>query len=211
METVYLVCALLGATLVVCQFLLSLVGLGHGHDFGGDAAGHDFGGHDVGHDAGHDASHGADHEHGHNAMAVFKWLTFRTISAAFAFFGLTGLSARRFDMDDGPALLLAMAAGGAALVVVSWLMQALGRLNVDGTARIERAVGSRGTVYLSIPGQRAGAGKVHVSCQDRLLEYKAVTSDGARTTGTAVVVVGVVSGDTVEVKPAPQPERLSHA
>ena len=51
METLYLVCAAVGGTLLVCQFLLGLLGLGH-HDIDHD--------HDVG---GHDHDHGADHEH----------------------------------------------------------------------------------------------------------------------------------------------------
>src|SRR3954466_12239256 len=36
-ETVYLLCAIAGGTLMVCQFLMSLLGFGdHGHDLGGD-------------------------------------------------------------------------------------------------------------------------------------------------------------------------------
>lgn len=204
METIYLVCAVIGATFIVGQFLLTLLGLGHGHDFGHDGADHDFA---------HDADHDTEHEGGHeqSSSSIFRWLTFRSMSASLAFFGLTGLSTRRFDVDDGPGFLLALAAGAGALMIVGWLMRMLTRLNLDGTVRIDRAVGSRGTVYLSIPGQREGAGKVHVSCHDRLLEYKAVTATEPLATGTKIVVVGVVSGDTVEVAPAPEPERLTHA
>lgn len=201
METIYLVCAALGGTFIVGQFLLGLVGLGNDHDFA-----HDTVDHDVGHDGGHDTHQ----EQDHGSSSIFRWLTLRTVSAALAFFGLTGLSGRRLDLEEGPTLLLALAAGAAALMLVSWLMRMLHRLNVDGTVRIERAVGSRGTVYLTIPGKREGAGKVHVSCHDRLCEYKAVTADGPLTTGAKVVVVGIVSGDTVEVAPAPEPERVSH-
>src|SRR5581483_675959 len=101
METMYLACAALGGTLVLCQFLLGLLGLGGHHDFGGHDVGHDFAGHDAAHDGGHDAPH----EHG--SSSVFNWLTFRTVSAALAFFGLTGLSGRHLDLDEGPTLLLA--------------------------------------------------------------------------------------------------------
>jgi hypothetical protein len=203
METLYLVCAALGGALILCQFLLGLFGLGGDHDVGHDVAGHDLIGQDLGHDGSHDASH--DH-----SSWMFRWLTLRTVSAALAFFGLTGLSARRFEMDEGPTLVVALAAGAAALIAVGWMMRMLSRLNVDGTSRIERTVGSRGTVYLSIPGQREGAGKVHLNCQNRLHEYKAVTAAGPLTTGAKVVVVRVVSGDTVEVALVPETERVSH-
>ncbi len=211
METLFLVCALVGATLIACQFLLGLLGLG-GHEFshdGGHDFAHDAGGHDADHGDGQDASH--DQAHGHSSSSwIFSWLTFRTVSAALAFFGLTGLSARHAELEEGPTLLLALAAGFGALVAVGWMMRTLTRLNTDGTARIERAVGSRGTVYLSIPGPNAGPGKVHLRCQNRLLEYKAVAAEPLAT-GSKIVVVRVVSGDTVEVAPVPETERLSHA
>jgi hypothetical protein len=189
METIFLVCAAIGATLIACQFLLGLLGLGGEHDFSHDV-GHDVG-HDFAHDSAHDSAHDTHHEtHGSSSSWIFSWLTLRTVSAAFAFFGLTGLSCRYLQVEDGPTLVIALAAGFSAL--------------------IERTVGSRGTVYLSIPGNRAGAGKVHVSSQNRLLEYKAITPETALTTGAKVVVVRVISGDTVEVVPAPEPERVSH-
>jgi len=219
METVYLVCAVFGGTLIVCQFLVTLLGLGGQHDLGGhDVAGHDMGGHDMaGHDAsGHDASghdSSADHATSHSSASTwfFSMLTFRTLTAAFAFFGLAGLASIRFEMEPAQGLAIALGAGAVALVVVAYLMRFLYRLNVDGTLRIDRAVGAPGTVYLSIPGAKSGFGKVHVSQLNRTVEYKAVTSRQELPTGAKVVVVGVVSADTVEVAPAEVSERTSHA
>jgi hypothetical protein len=215
METVYMVCAAVGGTLIVCQFLLTLLGLGGHHDMGGhEMGGHDIGGHDVGdhdmvgHDtAGHDSS--AHHESGHESQPnwFFSKLTFRTLSAAFAFFGLAGLACIRLEV--APPILglaIAVAAGALAIVVVGWLMQMLSRLNVDGTLRIERAIGSRGTVYLSVPGAKSGVGKVHVSLLNRTVEYKAITSQEQLPTGAKIIVVSVVSADTVEIAPAPPME-----
>jgi hypothetical protein len=160
------------------------------------------GSHDA---AGHDE---ASHEAG--ASWFFSMLTFRTLSAAFAFFGLAGLACLRFEMEPLESMAIALGAGAVALVVVGWLMQMLTRFNVDGTVRIERAVGSHGTVYLSIPGAKAGVGKVHVNLLNRTIEYKAVTSQQQLSTGAKIIVVGIVSGDTVEVAPAAEPERTAH-
>src|ERR1700731_3790824 len=95
MDTAYLICALVGGTLVICQFLLTLLGLGGHHDAGGDhdIAGHDAGGHDA---AGHDTEH--DH-HGHSSAASWflSILTFRTLTAGVAFFGLTGPALTKAD------------------------------------------------------------------------------------------------------------------
>jgi hypothetical protein len=208
METVYMVCAAVGGTLIVCQFLLTILGLGGHHDVGGhDAGGHDFVGHEPG---GHDAS--GHHEPGQESEPnwFLSQLTFRTLTAACAFFGLAGLATIRFEMEPIAGLVIAVAAGACALLVVAWLMRALSTLNVDGTVRIERAMGSSGIVYLSIPGAKAGIGKVHVNLLHRTVEYKAITSQEQLPTGAKIVVVGIVSADTVEVSPAPDSQRTNH-
>jgi hypothetical protein len=218
METVYWICALVGGTLIVCQFVLTLLGIGGDHDVGGhDVGGHDFGGHghDVGgHDVGgHDAAHGhADHDakQGGHSTWFFSLLTVRTVVAGLAFFGLAGLAAREAEVEPLPALGLAVGAGFLAVFIVGTLMRSLSRLNVDGTVRIERSVGAAGTVYLKVPANREGVGKVHVSVHSRTVEYKAITSQQELPTGAKVVVVGVVSSDTVEVSPVSQMEKTAH-
>ena len=201
MDTLFLVCAIVGGTLIACQFLLGLLGLAGDHDVG-DHGGLDHGDADHGgadHLAGQEA--GA-HEHGasgHGSSWFLSMLTLRTVSAAAAFFGLTGLAAHHAGMDDVPTTALAAGAGAAAFCLVGWLMRFLHRLNVDGTARIERAVGCRGSVYLRVPGAKAGLGKVHVSVVNRLLEYQAVTAQHDLPAGAPIVVVGIVGPDTVEV------------
>ena len=90
METTYLICAAVGGTLIVCQFLMTLFGLGGHHDLAGgdhgDLAGGDHGG--VG---GPDAS--GDHTvgHGEESTWFFGLLTFRTISAGLAVGALVSL------------------------------------------------------------------------------------------------------------------------
>jgi len=75
------------------------------------------------------------------------------------------------------------------------------QLKADGTQRIDRAVGNTGTVYLSVPANQEGTGKVTVKVQNRTVEYLAVTRHQALATGTPVQVVAVVGPDTVEVAP----------
>ena len=157
-------CAAVGGTLIVCQFLLAVLGLGGHHDVG---SGHDF---DSGHDlAGHDAAgHGASDHHDASHEAESNWflsmISFRTLTAAFAFFGLAGLASNELELELEPSvgLGISLSAGAAAFLSVGWMMRFFSRLNIDGTIRIDRAVGANGTVYLSIPGAKTGVGKVHV-------------------------------------------------
>ncbi|HMF17267.1 MAG TPA: hypothetical protein VKE98_08685 [Gemmataceae bacterium] len=206
MDTVYLICAVAGGTMIVCQFLLTLLGLGGNHDTGGHV-GLDVAGHDLSHDA---AGTGHDTAHDSEPNWFLSMLTIRTLSAALAFFGLAG-SAASHHLEPLQALGIAILAGAVAFFFVGWMLRLLTKLNVDGSARIERAVGSRGTVYLSIPAARAGVGKVHVSLLNRTHEYKAITSkEESLPTGAKIVVVSIVSADTVEVAPFSETERNSH-
>jgi hypothetical protein len=213
MFNVFLICFLAGATVMVCQFALSLFGLGGHHDLGGDA--HDVGGADVhdvgGHDdaADHDDATHDTHHHGtaHSHSSVSNWLvgvlTFRTLVAAVTFFGLAGLAAQQGGLPQPGILAVALAAGVGAMVLVAWVMRSLSRLNAEGTARIERAVGKSGTVYLTVPGNKTGVGKVQLNLQNRTVECQAVTPHETLANGTKIVVTAVISRDTVEVAPAP--------
>jgi hypothetical protein len=209
---VYLVCAVGGGTLLFCQFLLGLLGGGGDHDDVGsdhDAGGgsdHDAGGAD--HDSGSDG-----HHHGtHQGSWFFGVLSLRSLLWSLTFFGLTGMAAtENWQMAPLHAFAVAVAAGVASLFAVGYLMQSLHRLKSEGTARIEHAVGLRGTVYLTIPGRKAGAGKVHLNLQNRTVEYLAVTANDQLPTGAKIVVTAIVSPDTVEVAPATESGSSSHA
>jgi hypothetical protein len=196
-EAIYLSCAIAGGTLLVCQFLLGLLGFGH-HDADTDHDFHDTAGHDA---AGHDA-HGEHGDQDHQSSWFVGVLTFRSVVAALTFFGLAGLAATvNFRLEPPLSLALALAAGAAALFGVASLMRTLHRLKADGTVRIERAVGLSGTVYLTVPGQKAGVGKVTLCLQNRTVEYQALTPHQQLPTGSKVVVTAVLGPDTVEVVP----------
>ena len=215
MSTVFLFCAIIGGTILVCQLILTLTGLG-GHDVGG----HDGVG-DVAHGAGHDLVHDTHAGHGHDVQGegqteqhlstwLFGVITFRTLVAAVTFFGLSGMAAREASLHVVNQLLIALASGVGAMLLVHWLMTLLYRLGEDDTVRISRAVGREGTVYLSIPGERVGAGKIQLSLQGRIMEYGAMTANHAELpAGARVVVVGVVGGSMLEVAPVEEPVHSS--
>ncbi len=206
MALLFLTCAVVGGTVLICQFVLTLVGLGgeHGIDFSHDVA-HDFVG-DAAHDAaGGDAhsaggnDHTADQQHG--SSWLFAMISFRTLVAAVAFFGLVGSAAQSAGQPVGVQLLLATAAGIGAMCGVHWLIRSISRLGEDATLRVKNAMGQEGTVYVPIAGGRAQSGKIQLKVQNRLVEFEAVTSMPERlATGTKVRVVGM-AGSVLEVEP----------
>lgn len=191
MDRIYLVCAVFGATLWVCLFVLSLFGIDHGH--GADSV-----------DSG-DVHSGEYHGHGNGGHGL-NWLaglfSIRGLIAAITFFGVGGLAGTYGRMGFAPSLGVAIACAIAAMVMVSAVFRLLLRTTHDGTLHVRNAVGQVGTVYLRVPGGNAGRGKVTVKVQDRLVELQAVSSGAELPTGAQVVVVNVVGPDTVEVIPA---------
>lgn len=205
MDLLFLICAIFGGTFLVAQFLL---GLGGDHEAGTDgpedAPDSDL--HDI---DGHEASdHG---EHHHNSTWVFGVLTFRTVLIGLTFFGLTGKAAGASGFEPMQTLAIAIACGLGAMYGVYFLMRGLFKLTADGTERIARAIGEEGMVYLSIPGNNSGIGKVHVPVQNRLVEYEAMTGGERLPTGTRIVVVNVLGSDRVEVEPIIEQARNTRA
>lgn len=211
MTYLFLFFAVVGGTVLVCQFVLTLVGLSGGHDLPDDLSGADAGGfhggdvHAVG--AGHSGDAGHDHTAGgqeHASSWLFGVISFRTLVAASTFFGLAGLAAEQGGLNLVTQIGIGTISGLGAMYGVHWIMRLIGRLGEDGTVRIQRAIGQEGTVYIPIPGGKSKAGKIQLRLQNRLLEYAAVTEAADRLpTGTHVRVVGV-AGDVLEVTPLPK-------
>jgi hypothetical protein len=227
MDTAFTITALIGGTVLGFQFVLILLGLGddgggatsadHGMSFGHDVSGglhgdvsggmdadamqagamhgdvsadHTMGDHDV---AGADAGHGPFHW-------FYEVISLRTLSAGLTFFGITGKTMLAYGHGAWGSFGWALVAGVAALYGVYWLFRQVFRLQHAGNENIRNAIGLEATVYVPIPGKRAGAGKVTFRLQNRLVEYLAVTEDDERLkTGDNVVIVGIVSPDTVRV------------
>ncbi|MCE9607221.1 MAG: hypothetical protein K8U03_20230 [Planctomycetia bacterium] len=185
----YSLCAVLGCTVLACQFLLTVTGVVDADDIdSGDVGGHD----------GVDHSHG-DPNHAHGSSWFFGMLTLRTVTAALAFFGLTGLAMNASDVAPIAALAIASAAGVASLYFVHWMMRSLSHLKAEGTVRIKDAVGTVGSVYIPIPAGNAGPGKVQIMLQGRTVELSAMTEHAALPTGARIVVTKVIGPDAVEV------------
>ena len=225
LDTLFLIAAVIGGTVLVCQFALTLVGMaGDSADAGADLAdaggdgdlagnfdvdGGDFAdGIDADMAADHHTSIGtaADAEYQHaDGSQLFGVLSFRTLVAAAAFFGIAGKAALSAGTAQSTSLVVATLVGLTAMYGMYWLMRGISQLTSSGNERIRNAVGRQATVYIPIPAAHQGAGKVQLSMQNRIVEYQAVTEDAEQLkTGEEVVVVGVSGSDVVRVRRAVQ-------
>jgi membrane protein implicated in regulation of membrane protease activity len=190
MHLVYLITAAVGCTLLAAQLGLQLLGLG------GDAAdvGHgDLGDLGDGHVGGLEIDHVGDLDHADAGQSnlFFGILSFKTLTAFLAFFGLSGLACEELGLESEPLILaISTTAGLSSAVVVAMLMRLLVGLQSSGTLDLRRAIGKTAKV---------GSGKIHVIVDGREVELNAMTRGDEVPTGALVEVVQRLDGATFEV------------
>ena len=147
-------------------------------------------------DAG-DLDHGDDHGHFENE---FSALSVRSIIAFFTFFGWTGVLAMGNHLSIWLTVILSSVAGLAAMFIVAYLMYKFAQLEQSGTLNLYHALDQPGEVYLPIPANRAGPGKIHLIIDGRSREMDAVTDGELLKTGTPVKVVEILDDNTLKVE-----------
>ena len=170
-EQVFLLSGIVGGIIILFQLVMMVIGLDH---------------------------HGADVHV--DTDAGFQALTIQGISSFFAMFGVVG-----YSLYHG-ALLGAIVAIGGGLVAgffSMWLIQkifrAMMKLQSSGTVSLYAAVGSEGSVYLTVSKE---GGRVQINFANRLREFEAVSADGSTIpTGTPIRVQSVTA-NTLVVAPA---------
>ena len=74
-------------------------------------------------------------------------------------------------------LILVSAVIGVLLVMaVMAIFRFMSRMEQNGTINMANAVGCKGNVYLKIPGEKRGEGKVQISIQGAIREFDALTA-----------------------------------
>ncbi len=191
MLNVFIFCSVLGGTILVIQTILAFIGIGESEldvdvDTGGDLGDVDTADGEVGHGPS-------------TGFSVFKVVSFRTVVAGVAFFGLAGWGTLISTESEILAIVAAVAAGLAAILLVYFVYRWMNSLRYQGNVSQEKLLGATGSVYVRIPSQGKGAGKVLVTQQSRTMEYEAFSVGKELATGTQVTVSKVISPTSVEV------------
>ena len=136
---------------------------------------------------------------GDDGMVLFS---LRGIMGMAAVGGWSGLVLYQTGLPLGMAVLLAVVFGFIALVGIAWLMKVSMKLQSSGNLDLGYAIGKVGTVYIPIPAEMKGTGKVNITLQERLVEVNAVTAcDRKLVTGESVRVVGTDETGVLVVEP----------
>ena len=120
---------------------------------------------------------------------------------------LLGMSWTAIILNDQIAskallMLIAFAVGALLVAAVMYMFKWLSKMQQSGNINFfQSAAGCNGKVYLTIPAERKGTGKVQISINESIREYDALTdSETELKTGTAIKVVEVIDSSTLLVE-----------
>ena len=178
LEQVLFILASLASILLIIQF----DGAGDGHLDGSD-----------GHYDGDGCSAPSDIQSNQTSAIEIGGLKIVTVRGIVSFFAVGGWTAfLLYGVVGLWSLLIGAGAGAAVAVLLAFLMKSLMKLEGRGNISFPKAVGTVGTVYLTIPAARGGVGKITVMISERLVECEAMTDGGKIETGAVITVKGMV-------------------
>jgi NfeD-like C-terminal, partner-binding len=160
------------------QTILTFVGGHHGDGFDGGGG---FDAHTSGHDDG------------------FHLFSFRNLINFLLGFSWTGISLYALVSSSIALIIIALGVGVGFVWLFFFLIKQLQRLAEDNTFQLTDTLGKEVEVYLKIPANRQGKGKVLVSARGAIHELEAVT-DGPEIASNAKAKVVEVDGETLIVE-----------
>lgn len=206
MFTQALYCVAIPSTLIlVIQSVLIIIGLGDGapdinvSDTSGlDMPGCDCAGCDIT-DA-MDASGSTDIVNPADAGALHLF-TFQGIVTFLCVFAWAGILTYMGCGLIPVALIVGFVLGAAAMFGVAKIIQLMGKLAESGNIVAKKYLGETGTVYIPIPANGKGTGKVNIALGERYVEFEAITEEAIELkSGETVRVTDVRSETTLVVE-----------
>lgn len=150
----------------------------------------------------HDADFDLDTSDGSfDADPSMNLLTFRNLVNFCMGFGWTAVLMHEKIQSNALLIIVSVIVGILLVTVVMWIFKWLSGMQQTGNIDVHKsAVGCEGKVYLTIPGERKGEGKIQITINNAVREYDAVTDGETIKTGTAIKVTEVINDYTLLVE-----------
>lgn len=150
----------------------------------------------------HDADFDLDTSDGSfDADPSMNLLTFRNLVNFCMGFGWTAVLMHEKIQSNALLIIVSVIVGILLVTVVMWIFKWLSGMQQTGNIDVHKsAVGCEGEVYLTIPGERKGEGKVQITINNAVREYDAVTDGETIPTGKAIKVTEVINDYTLLVE-----------
>lgn len=135
-----------------------------------------------------------------DAGGPFQFFSFRNLINFLLGFGWSGVAF--YEIIEHRFLLIALAflIGFGFVLIFFLIIRQLQRLAEDNTFKIQEALGKTAEVYLTVPAQRSGTGKIQVSIKGTVKEMPAITDFETIPTGALVKVKSIDSENILVVE-----------
>ena len=130
----------------------------------------------------------------------FQLITFRNFIKFLLGFGWSIISFEKAIENQFVLILVSAVIGVLLVMAVMAIFRFMSRMEQSGTINMANAVGCKGNVYLKIPGEKRGEGKVQISIQGAIREFDALTTGEELETGAPIRVVEVINDSTLLVE-----------
>lgn len=132
--------------------------------------------------------------------APFQLFSLRNLINFLLGFSWTGISFYELIENQWALLGLSLAIGALFVYLFFIIIQQVQKLAEDNSFRFERTLNKTGEVYLTIPGQLAGKGKISLSVRGSVHELDAITAGDSIAVGALVRVVKIESDNLLLVE-----------
>jgi hypothetical protein len=130
----------------------------------------------------------------------FQFISIKNLIGFFTIFSWTGIAAINAGKSITFTIIISVLAGLAMMALMGLLIYYMGKLVEDGSLKLNNAIGKTGSVYLKIPAQRKGTGKVQVQIQG-FQTLDAITDDeNDIATGAIIEIVEIINENILLVK-----------
>lgn len=134
------------------------------------------------------------------SMSHFPVLTIKNVIIFFSIFGWTGLAMKKAGAGDMVTIAVAIVAAIVVILLLTYMFYFINKLSEDNTLDVINAIGATGTVYLKIPAEMKGRGKVQAIFQGAQREIDAVTRGEELETGTMIKITEIIEETLVVVE-----------
>ena len=218
LEHVFYYCAVPATVILIIQTIASILGIGGNEsdadfdgEFGGNFEGNftgdfdsDFDGNvdiDFNSDMADFGSTAAENLDAVESASSLKFFSIRGIVAFFSLFGWVGIVLLEAELNTFLVFFIATVCGLIGMLLIAMMFYLISKMQNNGNINIKNAIDKEARVYLTIPANMTGTGKINITIQDRYSEISAMTkSRHPIATGSMVHVIGVIDSNTLLVE-----------
>jgi hypothetical protein len=132
--------------------------------------------------------------------APFQVFSFRNLINFLLGFGWTGISFHEIFPNPTELILLATLVGASFVYLFFLIMNQVQKLGEDNSFKINETIGKTAEVYLAIPENRKGKGKVLVSVRGSTRELEAITNGERLASNQIVKISGIENNNLLIVE-----------